>query len=51
MPWVSTRVRIPDLKQAIALKPDYAEAYNMLGFSTRKSGDVKGAYAFYDKAL
>jgi tetratricopeptide (TPR) repeat protein len=42
---------IDNFKQAIALKPDYAEAYNMLGFSTRKSGDVKGAYAWYDKAL
>jgi tetratricopeptide (TPR) repeat protein len=42
---------IDNFKQAIALKPDYAEAYNMLGFSTRKSGDVKGAYAYYDKAL
>jgi tetratricopeptide (TPR) repeat protein len=38
-------------RAAIALKSDYAEAYNMLGFCTRKMGDVSGAFAYYDKAL
>ncbi len=38
-------------KAAIALKSDYAEAYNMLGFCTRKMGNVSGAFAYYEKAL
>jgi len=38
-------------KAAIAQKADYAEAYNMLGFCTRKMGNVAGAFAYYDKAL
>jgi Flp pilus assembly protein TadD len=42
---------IGDFKSAIALKPDYAEAYNMLGFSLRKSGNVKEAFVDYEKAL
>ena len=42
---------INDFQQAIALKADYAEAYNMLGFSTRKTGKVKDAFAYYEKAL
>ncbi|HET7839333.1 MAG TPA: tetratricopeptide repeat protein, partial [Rectinemataceae bacterium] len=31
---------VSDFRQAISLKADYAEAYNMLGFSLRKSGNV-----------
>ncbi len=42
---------ITDFQKALALKSDYAEAYNMLGFCTRKLGDVKGAFAYYEKAL
>ncbi len=42
---------ISDFNKALSLKPDYAEAYNMLGFCTRKLGDINQAYAFYDKAL
>ena len=38
-------------KAAIAKRSDYAEAYNMLGFCTRKMGNVAGAFAFYEKAL
>jgi tetratricopeptide (TPR) repeat protein len=38
-------------KAAIAMKSDYAEAYNMLGFATRKMGNVAGAFAYYEKAL
>ena len=38
-------------KAAIAAKADYAEAYNMLGFCTRKLGNVTGAFAYYEKAL
>jgi Flp pilus assembly protein TadD len=42
---------IADFRSAIALKSDYAEAYNMLGFSLRKSGNVKEAFVDYEKAL
>lgn len=42
---------IVDLNKAIAMKSDYAEAYNMLGFSTRKLGRINDAYAYYEKAL
>jgi tetratricopeptide (TPR) repeat protein len=42
---------INDFQQAISVKADYAEAYNMLGFSTRKIGKVKDAFAYYEKAL
>jgi tetratricopeptide (TPR) repeat protein len=37
--------------KAIALKSDYAEAYNMLGFCTRKMGNVTKAMTYYDTAL
>jgi Flp pilus assembly protein TadD len=40
-----------DFQQAINLKGDYAEAYNMLGYCTRKMGNVSGAFAYYEKAL
>ncbi len=42
---------IDAFKAAIAQKADYAEAYNMLGFCTRKAGNVAGAFAYYEKAL
>ena len=37
--------------KAIALKADYAEAYNMLGFSTRKMGNLDKAMTYYETAL
>jgi Flp pilus assembly protein TadD len=40
-----------DFNKAIALKSDYAEAYNMLGFCTRKMGNVPQAMTYYDTAL
>jgi Flp pilus assembly protein TadD len=42
---------ISDFQQAIAIKSDYAEAYNMLGYCTRKLGNVSGAFTYYEKAL
>jgi tetratricopeptide (TPR) repeat protein len=42
---------VNDFQKAIALKSDYAEAYNMLGFCTRKLGNVKAAFTYYEKAL
>ena len=42
---------ITDFKKAIEMRPDYAEAYNMLGFCTRKLGNVNDAFTYYEKAL
>jgi len=42
---------IGDFMSAIALKADYAEAYNMLGFCLRKTGKVQDAMQNYQKAL
>jgi tetratricopeptide (TPR) repeat protein len=42
---------IVSFKKAIALNANYAEAYNMLGFCTRKLGNTADAFTFYDKAL
>jgi len=42
---------IQDFTTAISLKSDYAEAYNMLGFATRKKGDVSKAFGYYETAL
>jgi len=41
----------PYFQQAIAMKGDYAEAYNMLGFCTRKTGDLGKAIGYYETAL
>jgi tetratricopeptide (TPR) repeat protein len=38
-------------KRAISYKSDFAEAYNMLGFSLRKDGKYKAAIKQYEKAL
>ena len=38
-------------QNAIAMKSDYAEAYNMLGFCTRKLGDLPKAIGYYETAL
>jgi tetratricopeptide (TPR) repeat protein len=42
---------IKDFTDAIGLKSDYAEAYNMLGFCTRKQGNVAKAFNYYETAL
>jgi tetratricopeptide (TPR) repeat protein len=36
---------------AISMKSDYADAYNMLGFCTRKMGDLPKAIGYYETAL
>jgi tetratricopeptide (TPR) repeat protein len=38
-------------RRAISYKSDFAEAYNMLGFSLRKDGKHKAAIKQYQKAL
>ena len=39
------------LEQAIALKPDYAEAHNNLGITLRELGKLDEAEASYRKAI
>lgn len=39
------------LKQIVAASPRNADALNLLGYSLRKSGDMKNALGFYQKAL
>jgi Flp pilus assembly protein TadD len=39
------------LKNITAAEPKNADAWNLLGFSSRKSGDLKGAGKAYAKAL
>ena len=38
-------------RRAISYKRDFAEAYNMLGYSLRKDGKYKAAIKQYEKAL
>lgn len=42
---------VQHLKTAVATDPQNADAFNLLGYSLRKSGDVNAAFAAYDKAL
>jgi len=42
---------IPMLKDITAAEPQNADAWNLLGFSSRKSGDMKAASKAYAKAL
>lgn len=39
------------LQRVIAREPNNPEAYNLLGFATRKSGDAAGSLQHYQKAL
>ncbi len=39
------------LQQVIAKDPRNADAYNLLGYATRKSGDANGALQYYNQAL
>lgn len=54
---VRAKIKAKDFKAAIAeLTPmlethQHADVYNLLGFSLRKSGDLKQAATFYGKAL
>ncbi|ABM78777.1 tetratricopeptide repeat protein [Prochlorococcus marinus] len=42
---------IADYTKAIAINPQYADAYNNRGIAKRKSGDYQGAIADYNKAI
>ncbi len=55
---VRAKIKAKDFKAAIAdlngmvdKGVQHADVYNLLGFSLRKSGDLKTAYTFYKKAL
>ncbi|MGE5151576.1 MAG: tetratricopeptide repeat protein [Rhodospirillaceae bacterium] len=42
---------IPLLQQVVAKEPKNAEAYNLLGYATRKSGNPNGSLQYYTTAL
>ena len=42
---------IPLLRQVVAQEPQNANAYNLLGYATRKSGDPNGSLQYYTTAL
>ncbi len=54
---VRAKIKAKDFANAIvdlrkmAATTDHADVYNLLGFSMRKSGDMKGAALYYAKAL
>ena len=45
------RDAIPLLQKAVQTEPRNADAYNLLGFATRKSGDPRGSLQYYNQAL
>ena len=45
------KAAIPLLQAVVSRDARNADAYNLLGFSTRKAGDVAGAIPIYQKAL
>src|SRR5262245_31400278 len=45
------KAALADLNGMIDKGVQHADVYNLLGFSLRKSGDLKAAYTFYRKAL
>lgn len=42
---------ISELNAVLSKKPEHADAWNLLGYSSRKSGDFEKAEAAYKKAL
>jgi Flp pilus assembly protein TadD len=42
---------IPLLQQVVSKDAKNADAYNLLGYATRKSGDARGSLQFYQQAL
>ena len=42
---------IPLLQQVVAKEPKNADAFNLLGFATRKSGNPNGSLQYYTQAL
>jgi Flp pilus assembly protein TadD len=42
---------LPLLQQAVAKDPRNADAYNLMGYATRASGDPNGSLQYYQQAL
>jgi Flp pilus assembly protein TadD len=42
---------LPLLQQVVAKDPKNADAYNLMGYATRKSGDPAGSLQYYNHAL
>jgi Flp pilus assembly protein TadD len=42
---------MPLLQQVVARDPRNADAYNLMGYATRKSGDANGSLVYYNQAL
>ena len=42
---------LPLLQQVVAKEPKNADAYNLMGYATRKSGDPNGSLQYYNYAL
>lgn len=42
---------LPLLQQVVAKDPQNADAYNLMGYATRKSGDANGSLRYYTTAL
>ena len=42
---------LPLLQKVVAKNPKNADAYNLLGFATRKSGNPQGSLQYYTQAL
>ncbi len=45
------RGALPLLQQVVAKEPKNADAYNLMGYATRKSGDPNGSLQYYTYAL
>jgi Flp pilus assembly protein TadD len=45
------RGALPLLQQVVAKEPRNADAYNLMGYATRKSGDPSGSLQYYTQAL
>lgn len=45
------REAVPVLQKAVQTEPNNADAFNLLGFATRKSGDPRGSLEHYNRAL
>jgi Flp pilus assembly protein TadD len=45
------RGAFPILQQVVAKDAKNADAYNLMGYATRKSGDARGSLQFYQQAL
>ena len=42
---------VPLLQQVVAKDPKNADAYNLMGYATRKSGNANGSLQYYQQAL